>query len=216
MEPTEARIVAYAVWFSKERVETFDKDIAICLRTDERNRHAYMPALIACTGMIELFACLLCGDLEAKGVGRIVNFAKRFMNPEHYSETALKVLWHVFRHKVAHVSKPYGVQHLAELDADGNRGLVTWEVTEYDREPAIQIAIAPGTIPSDRRPAWRSGCYTHICSIHLPTLARDIRNAISGPEGYFERVRKESDLQENFRKCMDQCFEESGETAELA
>ena len=200
MEPTETRIVAYAVWFAAERLETFDKDIAICLRADERNRHAYMPALIACTWMLELFACLLRGNLEAKGVDRLVKFANSFMNPDHYSETALKVLWNVFRHKVAHVSKPYGVKHIEKLDVDGTRGLVTWEVTAYDLEPAIKIAFAPGTISSERRPAWRSGRYTHKCSIHLPTLARDIRCAISGPEGYIQRLREKSNLQENFRK----------------
>jgi hypothetical protein len=210
MEPTEAEIVDYAVWFANERVETFNKDMAICLRPDEQNRHAYMPALIACTGMIELFACLMRGDLEARGVPRIVEFANRFMNPEHYSEMALKVLWDVFRHKVAHVSRPYGVKHVAKLNSDGKRGLVTWEVTAFDREPAIQIAEEPGTIPSNRRPAWRSGRYTHKCSIHLPAMARDIRNAISGPDGYIQRVREESELQENFKKCMDQCFDESG------
>jgi len=147
MKPTEARIVAYAVWFATERIETFDKDIAICLRADERNRHAYMPALISCTGMIELFACLLYGDLEAKGIGRLVEFANRFMNPEHYSETALKVLWDVFRHKVAHVSRPYGVQHVAVLNADGKQGLVTWEVTAFDREePYHQIVDQRGAL----------------------------------------------------------------------
>lgn len=208
VEPTETRIVAYAVWFATERMETFDKDIAICLRADERDRHAYMPALIACTGMLELFACLYCGDLEARGNGRIVNFAKRFMNVEHYSETAIKVLWSVFRHKVAHVSKPYGVKHVSDLDTDDKKGLVTWEVTEYDREPAIQIVEAPGSISAERRPAWRSGKFTHKCSIHLATLARDIRNAISGPRGYIQAVREESNLQCAFKNCMDQCFEE--------
>lgn len=208
MEPTEAEIVDYAVWFTNERLETFNKDIAICLRPDEQNRHAYMPALIACTGMIELYACLLCGNLESKGIERIVEFANRFMNTEHYSETALKVLWDVFRHKVAHVSRPYGVRHVTKLNSNGERCLVTWEVTEFDREPAIQIAEELGRIPKDRRPTWHSGCYTHRCIVHLPTIARDIKNAISGPEGYIQSVCKESKLQKNFKKCMDQCFEE--------
>jgi len=212
LEPTESEIVKYAVWFANERVETFKKDMAICLRPDEQNRHAYMPALIACTGMLELFACLLRGNLEEKGIDRIVEFANHFMNSTHYSKTVLKILWHVFRHKIAHVSKPYGVQHIAELDSDGKKGLITWEITEYDCEPAIQITKEPGIIPSDRRPGWHSGRYTHRCIIHLPTIARDIQNAISGPEGYIQRVCEDSELQENFRKCMGQCFYESGET----
>jgi hypothetical protein len=43
-------LISFARKLLKDRVGSFRKDIAICLKADENRSHAYFPALITCIG----------------------------------------------------------------------------------------------------------------------------------------------------------------------
>lgn len=195
--------VRFAIWFCGERVETFDKDLAICLREDNQGRHAYMPALITCVGLLELFSCLTIGNLDAKGNDRIQNFVGRFMNTYDYPSSVIKVLWGMFRNKIAHLGRPYGVQRF-----DDQLGrLITWEIDESGTVPAIEIRDEIGSINDSRKPTWLAGRYTHRCVVHLKTLGNDIREAVIGPTGYVNQIQTDAGLRDNFKKCMNKFFQ---------
>ena len=59
---TDEELVSFARKFFANRVETFRKDIAICMRP-KRRQHAYFPALIICIAFADLLSALYAGKL---------------------------------------------------------------------------------------------------------------------------------------------------------
>jgi hypothetical protein len=60
-------LVTFARKFFASRVETFRKDIAICMRPNARGEHAYFPALSICISFANLLAGLHAGTLRSYG-----------------------------------------------------------------------------------------------------------------------------------------------------
>jgi hypothetical protein len=106
----DKELVAFARKFFANRVETFRKDIAICLTPNERGQHAYFPALIICIAFAELLSGLYAGTLRDQKLVQLQEYAKEFMKPEYTSDRRrLELLWVCLRHKVAHLAYPYAV-----------------------------------------------------------------------------------------------------------
>jgi hypothetical protein len=55
---TDKELIAFARTFLRDRVESFRKDVAICLAADQKRHHAYFPALITCIGFLDLLSGL--------------------------------------------------------------------------------------------------------------------------------------------------------------
>jgi hypothetical protein len=141
---TNEELVSFARKFFANRVETFRKDISICLTPNEDGQHAYFPALIICIAFAELLSGLYAGTLHDQKLVELQKYAKKFMKPEYSSDRRrLELLWVCLRHKVAHLAYPYAV-----LDTHSEpktmlhgqqRRRVTWSIHETERRPAIEI-----------------------------------------------------------------------------
>jgi hypothetical protein len=82
----DKELVAFARKFFANRVETFRKDIAVCLTPNERGQHAYFPALIICIAFAELLSGLYAGTLRDQKLVELQEYAKKFMKPEYSSD----------------------------------------------------------------------------------------------------------------------------------
>jgi hypothetical protein len=63
-------LLGFAREFFDNRVETFQKDTAICRTPDARGQHAYFPALITCHCIRRATKWLLCRKAEWGGAER--------------------------------------------------------------------------------------------------------------------------------------------------
>jgi hypothetical protein len=55
---SDEHLLKFAKWFFRNRLETFRKDIDICMTPNSRGQHAYFPALFICIAFTDH------GDLE--------------------------------------------------------------------------------------------------------------------------------------------------------
>jgi hypothetical protein len=103
-------LVTFARQFFGNRIETFRKDVAICLTPNERGQHAYFPALIICIAFAELLSSLYAGTIADHRLKReeLKRHAAKFMKAE-YNADRLDILYDFLRHKVAHLAYPYAV-----------------------------------------------------------------------------------------------------------
>jgi hypothetical protein len=126
------------------RVETFEKDIAICLTPDERGRHAYFPALIICIAFVDLLSGLHAGTLHKQKLKELKAYASKFMKPD-YAPEGLDILYEFLRHKIAHLAYPYVVfdTWTNKKFRDQPRQFVTWTIHETEQKPAIAITKYP-------------------------------------------------------------------------
>lgn len=210
----EREILEFANWFCLDRVETFRMDMQICMTPDAKGKHAYMPAVMGCASFIELFAGLFRGNVDkAVPIPEIVNFTNKYLDNSEFTEELVCLFFIMFRHKVAHVSRPYsvfdthGVHGGHKLLLTYDRRRLSWEITATFKKPAIQIVPDRGEVKKSRRPSWKTAQYSHLCQIHLKRMIRELPNAIIGPCGYLNCLFRDYDARENFRKCMDSFYQ---------
>jgi hypothetical protein len=184
----------FARKFLDEHVERFSKDIAICLRPDANGSHAYFPALITCIAFAELLSGLHAGNLGGDGLKKLKDYASNFMNRNVYGADQLKILYLMFRHKVAHLAQPYAV-----FVQDQPKRLITWTVDEGGARPAIEIVseTSPQQVLKAVTP-WPV-YYDHRASVRIESLASDIRESV--PK-YLELLKTDRSACDRFRKCM--------------
>ncbi len=197
-------LILYANKFVKRRIKTFRKDISICLTADENHSHAYMPALLTCISLLELFSGLYAGKLKRIGIDGILSYSKRFLKTNTYTCDRLSVLYEMFRHKIAHVTQPYGVFDTYSVYSKHPlkqfpKRLITWKVNASDRHPPIDIVSKAGTLTE--QPPWHVR-YTHKCMVSIHRLNIDICKSATGKGGYLEELKKEEGVQNRFEKCM--------------
>ena len=126
-------LLNFAKGFLENRLETFNKDISICLTRDARRRHAYFPALMICIAFIDLLSGLYAGTLENQKLSHLKQYAKKFMKAEYTSDRrCLDLLYEGLRHKIAHLAYPYPVFDTATARSKTfkrqRRRRVTWKV----------------------------------------------------------------------------------------
>ena len=81
-------LLGFAREFFDNRVETFQKDIAICRTPDARGQHAYFPALITCIAFAELLSGCNAGRLNGLKLKDLEQYAKDFMEPDYTDDPA--------------------------------------------------------------------------------------------------------------------------------
>jgi uncharacterized protein YjaG (DUF416 family) len=75
---TDKELMKFARTFFDSRVETFRKDIAICMTADARRQHAYFPALSICIAFADLLNGLHAGKLQHHGLTELKQYVARF------------------------------------------------------------------------------------------------------------------------------------------
>ena len=128
-------LLGFARQLFDNRVETFQKDIAICRTPDAHGRHAYFPAVITCIAFAELLSGCYAGRLDGLELKHLEQYANAFMEPEYTDDLrCLGLLYECLRHKVAHLAYPYPV-----IRHRKSGRLVTWSIHEKEGRPAIEI-----------------------------------------------------------------------------
>jgi len=125
-----------------------------------------------------------------------------------YSTDRLAVLYEGFRHKIAHVTQPYGVFDTHKklknnLLRNKPQQLITWRVNATNRHPAIDIVPDNGKLTE--RPPWPV-TYSHRCIVSIYRLKVDIPKSALGTGGYLENLKIDPQSQGNFEKCMQEFF----------
>lgn len=202
-------IIRHAETYLRERIEVFRKDMRICLKADSNRRHAYMPALLTCTSLLDLLACLYAGGLRPKGQKHILKYAQDFMDQRAYPRVSIALLWQMFRHKVAHATQPYGVYDSHSGDKKNNplrgqrRMWVTWKICASNRSRPIEVIERHGIL--EERPPWPTP-YTHRCTISLYRLKVDVPASVLKHTGYLACLKADSKARAHFRDCMQTIF----------
>ena len=204
----DKELVAFARKFFANRVETFRKDMAICLTPNERGQHAYFPALIICIAFADLLSGLYAGTLYNQGVQELKQYAKKFMKPEYTSDRrCLDLLYECLRHKVAHLAYPYAVFDTTTARSrtfdDQPRRRVTWTIHETEQRPAIKIIDYPTPKQLVKTPTPWAVSYDCRIEVSVRSLAIDIVQSI---EGYLQDLQSNSAAQERFDTCMEDYF----------
>jgi hypothetical protein len=137
---TDDEVLAFAKMFLAGRIKGFRKDIRICLQRDRTGKHAYLPALMTCISFLDLLSGLHCGKLEYNGDTAFIAFGAAFLDSAQYNPDELAVLYHGFRHKIAHLGHPYAVFDTAKrLHAfQGARRRISWTIYASRRERPIK------------------------------------------------------------------------------
>jgi hypothetical protein len=136
---------SYAETFVKRRINTFRKDLCICLRPDEKGRHAYMPGLMTCISLLELLSGLFIGKLNGIRLNGILRYTNQFMDSSTYTDERISILYEMFRHKIAHITQPYGIFDTYSVRSKKHvlrkypRRRITWQVNASNRHTAIVI-----------------------------------------------------------------------------
>jgi hypothetical protein len=172
-------LLTFARKFFANRIETFRKDIAVCLTSNERGQHAYFPALIICIAFADLLSGLYAGTLYDQGLKELEKYAKKFMKPEFTSDARrLQMFYECLRHKVAHLAYPYAVFDTTTARSktfDGQpRRLVTWSVHETECRPAIEVTDYSKSEQLVKTPTPWQVSYDCRIEVSVRSLAIDI------------------------------------------
>lgn len=196
-------MTVFATRFIKGRIEGFEKDMKICLtpmrvESSRDPTHAYLPALAACCGLLEYLTGLYRGKLVGIGWKQVSEFAARYLPQPDYDEEAVRILFEVFRHPIAHRGIASGIW-IDRNHGPGKGRRITWQVSADARRPACEVVPRKGQLIRD--PPWRCS-YTHRGHIHLRSMWVDIRSAA---QRYSEEIADQQ-LQSRFVACMKQLY----------
>jgi hypothetical protein len=201
---TDQELLTFARKFFANRVQTFKKDIAICLTPNEREEHAYFPALIICIAFVDLLSGLHAGTLHNQKLEELKAYASKFMKPD-YTPQGLDILYEFLRHKVAHLAYPYVVfdTWTNKKFRDQPRRFVTWTINETEQRPAIAITKYPTPCQLTQTPTPWPVSYDCRIEVNVRGVAIDIVWSI---EGYLQHLQSDQEARERFAKCMKDYF----------
>lgn len=197
----------FASKFLEQRLEGFEKDMQICLagtksKTSHGITHAYFPALMSCCGTLEYFSSLYAGEISEKfNVNNIKVYTKKFLSQTHYTADSIHILYHAFRHTVAHRGIASGVWVDKHNATKGRR--IVWKIGADTRASALQIKKEVGALRFDS--PWECP-YTHRVHISLGRLWRDIRDSVIAENGYRDTLISNEKLLKNFEDCMKKLY----------
>lgn len=124
--------------------------------------------------------------------------------PGRYDDYRIKLLYIVFRHKLAHVSHPYVGFDTSKVDALKSRSMrLAWSITAFPRAEAITLK----SLRRPRAPRWPMPWpieVDHNVEISVYTLAEDV---IKTAPKYVAALKTDMGLQAKFRSCMDEFFQ---------
>jgi hypothetical protein len=205
---SDKHLLKFAKWFFRNRLETFRKDIDICMTPNNRGEHAYFPALFICIAFTDLLSGLYAGKLSSK-LEDLRRYAAKFILHSEYTSDHLDLLYECLRHNVAHLAYPYPVFDTTtsrkEFKGQPKR-LVTWAIYASDRRPAIELVkyTSGRELAKDQTP-WRVPYDTRI-KVRVRRFHKDIIKSIRGPHGYLKHLESDAAARENFAKFMKGYF----------
>jgi hypothetical protein len=203
---SDADVVQFAIAFLDEHLDRFKKDIAICLKADARERHAYFPALITCIAFVDFLSGLYAGKLEGHSLKELKNYVLKFMNKNEYTADRIDVLYECFRHKVAHLALPYAVFDTSTKPATFHgqpRRLITWTVHASGPRPPIKIiSVAPPKQILKAVTPWPVS-YDHRAVICIRNFSSDIVKSVSK---YLHHLNMDATARSHFKDCMKTYF----------
>jgi hypothetical protein len=198
----DEELLTFARKFFANRIETFRKDIAVCLTPNEHGQHAYFPALIICIAFADLLSGLYAGTLYDQKLNELGEYAKKFMKPEYTCDPRrLEILYKCLRHKVAHLAYPYAVCDITTSDGQPRR--VTWSIHETEQRPAIKIIEYSPPEQLEKTPTPWPVSYDCRIEVGVRSLAIDIVWSI---EKYLWHLQSDGLAREHFGECMQQYF----------
>ena len=200
---SDKQLLEFAERFFRNRLETFRKDIDICMTPNSRGEHAYFPALFICIAFADLLSGLHAGKVWPRPED-FKRYAAKFIRYPEYTPDHVNMLRECLRHKVAHLAYPYAVFDTATSKAfkGQQRHLVTWTINASDRRPAIELVKYPSTRELTRdRPPW---CvpYDARIKVRVRRFHMDIIKSIGGPRGYLKHLETDAAARENFAAFM--------------
>jgi hypothetical protein len=201
------KLLKFARAFFRNRVETFNKDLAICMTRDAHGHHAYFPALITCIAFAGLLSGLYAGTLRHQGLKELRRYTAKFMKAEYTSDPLrLDILYEFLRHKIAHLAYPYPVFDTATKQTFKGqpRRRVSWIVYASKRRPAIEVVDFPKRRFLRKRTVkpWRVS-YNCLIKVSVGSFKIDIVSSISR---YLRHLQSDRDTREHFAKCMIDYF----------
>jgi hypothetical protein len=202
---SDRKLVDFAGLFLANRVETFRKDIAICLTADESRQHAYFPGLITCIAFADLLSGLYAGKLDHHGLPELTKYATKFMNRAHYDAPRLEILREAFRHKLAHLAYPYVVFDTGTKPGrfvGQPRRRITWTVYANNRTLPIEVVDFSTPQSFSRTPTPWPVSYDCRVKISVRRLQVDIVKSIYGRSGYLRNLQLDRQARERFAQCM--------------
>jgi hypothetical protein len=196
-------LLKFAKRFFCNRLETFRKDIEICMTPNKRGEHAYFPALLICIAFTELLSGLYAGKLWTN-LGDLKRYIAQFIRHPEYTPHHVDLLYECLRHKVAHLAYPYPVfdTTTSKIFKGKPRHLVTWTINVSNRRPAIELVkyTRARTLAKDRTP-WRVP-YDARIKVRVRRFHLDIIESICGPSGYLKHLESDAAARKNFAAFM--------------
>jgi hypothetical protein len=205
---SDAEVARFAQRFLKSRVETFKKDIAICMSPNAKGEHAYFPALIICISFADLLSGLHAGKLESQGLKDLRQYAGNFMDPEYTADPLrLNILYEFLRHKIAHLAYPYAVfdTHTKQRTFGERRRRVTWRIHDSKQRPVIDVIDFPKKYLNRENTPWRVS-YNCLIEVGVDDFAKDIVSSIYTQSGYLQHLCSTRVARERFARCMNEYF----------
>jgi hypothetical protein len=192
--------VKFAQDFVRKRAWGFSKDIEICL-TDTPSgvgkslTHAYFPALATCCAFMEYMTGLHRGRLDGIGWDDVNRWTKKHLDRTYYTDDIVRVLFHGFRHSVAHRGIATGIW-LDRHPTGTPVRRITWKLSEDADRPSCRLVEDIGKLTKD--PPWPCP-HTHRMHIHLAALSEDL---CAGAKKYAADLAKDAPLLGDFERAM--------------
>ena len=204
---SDEQLLKFSKWFFRNRLETFRKDIDICMAPNRRGQHAYFPALFICIAFTDLLSGLHAGKLWPR-LEDFKRYVAKFIRHPEYTPDHVNLLYECIRHKVAHLAYPYAVFDTAtsKIFKGQQRHLVTWTINASNRRPAIELVKYTSTreLAGDRTP-WRVP-YDARIKVRVRRFHMDIIKSIGGPRGYVKHLESDAAARENFAAFMKEYY----------
>ena len=210
---TKFDVVRFAEEFIPDRIQFFEKEMAICLRTLRRKAfgkptHAYFPALMVCAANMDLMGQILTGHDRA-GIGGVRTFVHEYMNSAVYSDVAIDLLWMGFRHKIAHLAHPEYVIDTSNLEKWKHPHMrVTWFISQTTQLEHLGRTCSHLLVRKKRKkirskPRPYDVPFDHIFYISLPILKKDIQSSMAA---HLAVLKTNVTYQRNFEAIVRNLF----------
>lgn len=183
-----------------DRLASLKNDVDRCVpptgAKKESTGYAPFPALLYCFSIIDLLGATYAGNARSHQTSdNAAKYMKKYMK---YPDDKISLLMKIYRHKIVHLSQPKGAMLYSGQ-------LISWGHDEMNPTAHLVIDSNPGDFPIyDYGQIHCDGRF--IVSIWA---LRDniIQSVTRTPDGYFEDLKNNIDLQNKFLTAVNQIFD---------
>jgi len=169
----------------RRRIDSLDNDVQRCLCDIPHGPGpAFFPAAMYCFSTLDYFSSHFAGwnkpGPSKDQTARLIDFMCRFLL---YGSKESTLAVHFWRHKLMHTAEP------RELRNKDNDEVYVWKTgTGLDHHMELS-PVGEQRFRLDFDPV---------------EFVEDLRTAILGPSGYFEKLRGSTDLQKKYQACFNE------------